>query len=363
MGNSLQSLTNRRINRNSSIELVKLIAAFLIICSSALPYGVTYNGSYDSVYVNLNNTDSSVTHALFTLFRWFGQIGDTLFIVCSAWFLCDSGKVKLKKALKMITDSWVISVAGLTAALFLLSPTMTEIIKSLFPVTFQLNWFVGCYIIYYLIHPMLNKAVDGIEYKNFKKLIIVLFIAYSVVGTVLQKYYYTNLVAFICIHYFVMYYKRYGQDKLGRNRDLTIVAGSAALIIGWIICINLLGNKFSFLGTKNLLGCTYINPIIVFIGIAVLDIAVHGEFHNPLINSVAKYSLLIYLFHANYFWLSYGKYWLWESMANVGIGKLGTVGIVIALYVAATIVLSAIYDISAGKLTAAISDRIAESFE
>ena len=363
MEKASRSLTNIRTNRNSSIELVKLIAVFLIICSSALPYGVTYNGGYDSVYVNLNNTEFSATHIVFTLFRWFGQIGDTLFIVCSAWFLCDSSRIKLKKAFKMIADSWVISVAGLIVALLLLSPQMTEIVKSLFPVTFQLNWFVGCYIIYYLIHPMLNKAIDGLENKSFKRLIITLFIAYSIVGTVMQKYYYTNLVAFICIHYFVMFYKRYGQDKFIRSKDMAIVVGSATLIVGWIICINFLGNKFGFLETKNLLGCTYINPIIIFIGIAILDIAVHREFHNVFVNAVAKCSLLIYLFHANYFWLSYGKYWIWECIANTGIGKIGTVEIIIALYVVVTIVLSVAYDISIGKLTTVISDKIAKKFE
>lgn len=33
-----------KVKRNSNIEIVKLIAVFLIILSSALPYGATYRG-------------------------------------------------------------------------------------------------------------------------------------------------------------------------------------------------------------------------------------------------------------------------------------------------------------------------------
>lgn len=46
-----------RTQRNSNIEFIKLIAVFLIILSSALPYGATYRGGGDeTVYLNLNNT-------------------------------------------------------------------------------------------------------------------------------------------------------------------------------------------------------------------------------------------------------------------------------------------------------------------
>lgn len=348
------------MKRNSGIELIKLIAVFLIICSSALPYGVTYNGGYDSVYVNLNCTQFSATNILFTLCRWLGQTGDTLFIACSAWFLCDRREIKPKKAFKMVADSWLISIAGLIAASLLLSPSTSEIIKSLFPITFQLNWFVGCYIIYYLIHPLLNKAVEDLNYTGFKHLVIVLFVAYSVIGTALQKYYYTNLVAFICIHYFVTFYKKYGREKLGRKKDILIIAVSAALIIGWIICINYIGQRIELLSKQNLFGCKFINPVIVFSGIAVLDLGVRKEFHNRIVNSIAKYSLLIYLFHANYFWLTYGKYWLLGNMMDYGIEKAGAVACLIAIYAVATVLLSALYEMSAGKLTEKISTRLSE---
>ncbi len=35
-----------RAKRNSNIEIIKLVAVFLIILSSALPYGATYRRGY-----------------------------------------------------------------------------------------------------------------------------------------------------------------------------------------------------------------------------------------------------------------------------------------------------------------------------
>lgn len=39
------SSTKSNSNKNSAIECIKLIAIVFIICSSALPYGVTYGGT------------------------------------------------------------------------------------------------------------------------------------------------------------------------------------------------------------------------------------------------------------------------------------------------------------------------------
>lgn len=39
-----------RAKRNSNIEIIKLVAVFLIILSSALPYGATYRGGGGTRY-------------------------------------------------------------------------------------------------------------------------------------------------------------------------------------------------------------------------------------------------------------------------------------------------------------------------
>ena len=130
----------------------------------------TPGGYTDAIYVNLNNTGWSFSHIIFSFFRWCGQIGDTLFIAVSAWLLCDSKLVKVKKPIRMILDSWVLSIIGLMIAFCWMKPLFSEIVKAFLPVRFNLNWFVSCYVIYYyLIHPLLNRAIEGMDKKETKK--------------------------------------------------------------------------------------------------------------------------------------------------------------------------------------------------
>jgi nucleotide sugar dehydrogenase len=81
----------------------------------------------------------------------------------------------------------------------------------------------------------------------------------SVAGILGQAYYYSNLVGFICIHYFVLYYKRYMNVKANRSRDLRIIVAAFVGIIIWICGINILSIVTGKFSGMNLFGCTFMN--------------------------------------------------------------------------------------------------------
>lgn len=262
----------------------------------------------------------------------------------SAWFLYDSKLVKVKKPIRMILDSWVLSIIGLMIAFCWMKPLFSEIVKAFLPVRFNLNWFVSCYVIYYLIHPLLNRAIEGMDKKETKKLVVILFVVYSVAGILGQAYYYTNLVGFICIHYFVLCYKRYMNAKANRSRDIRIIVAAFVGIIIWICGINILSTVTGKFSEMNLFGCTFMNPLIILMGMATLNLAVTSSpRNNNQINGMSKFSLLIYLFHANYFWLTYGKYAWIEFLCNNGLSLLAAVGVTVVCYILITPCLSWIY--------------------
>ena len=351
---------NYEKKRSSSFELVKVIAMIFIICSSALPYGLTYGGGYDEIYVNLTETEFSFQHILFTLFRWMGQIGDALFVGCSAWFLCDSKSFKAQKLIKMVMDTILISWIGLAIAMFFVSPTIGQIVKALLPITFQQNWFVGCYIIYYLIHPLLNKASSDLTKPQLMLLSGMLFVAYSLISVVIPgRYYYSNLVGFICIHYYVMCTKRCLNEKIDLNM-CRIISASAFIILGVFIMLqNYLGNILDTARTRNLYFCTYINPLIIIMALSVICLAAfERNFESRFVNRFSSFSLLVYLFHANYFWLTYGKYWLLQKMVNLGISEMESVLLLIVAYIIFLPIMSGFYEMVFGKATLFISSMI-----
>jgi len=194
--------------RNSSIELLKVIGIVLIIFSHSLPY---YGGNSYSNYVDLSNSTKDIWIFMLICTRYLGQIGNTIFIVCSSWFLLNSSKFDIKKILSIIWDSFIISIVILIIFLFLGYNFSTKvIIQQIFPITFQNLWFIGCYLVLYVIHPYLNIVIDHLKKKEHFYLMFIGFIIYSVLSTFVKPiYYYSYLVGFLEIYWIVGYLKKY----------------------------------------------------------------------------------------------------------------------------------------------------------
>ncbi len=347
--------------RMSNFEIIRIIAMFLIIFSSALPYGATYQagGGYDSVFVDLSITNIDAQHIIFTFLRYGGQIGDTLFVLCSAWFLVESSRFKLNKAIKMIFDSLLISLIGLGISLFLLRPSTLEIIKSIFPMTFQLNWFVGCYIVYYLLHPLINRAISGLNQKNLGLLALALFIAYSVISVVYSAYYFTYLVSFISIHILVFYVKKSKLYEIPKKNATIVCVVSALVLFLVVIAIEFAGNFIGIVHNNNLLLAKFYNPLIIVLCLfLILSVSHSKPWFNTKVNYFSSLSLLVYLLHGNYFLLTYGKYEIYLILHN-HIESLLLCFVIYCLSYVVIIPLTAIlYKISFGKLTAVCSNGI-----
>ena len=352
-------------NRNSSFELLKIIAIFFICLSSSLPYGAMYQGGYEGVYVNLNSV-SDVTTAeggvLLTLFRWLGQVGDTLFLMCSAWFLSNSKKAKSSKYLKLVLDSFVISIIGFFIASLFITPSVKEILRSIFPIMFENNWFVGCYIIYYVIHPLLNNAVRDFEKRQYTIFVTVLVIVYSVIATVLQRYYFTNLVAFIMIHFLVSYCKKYELWNHEKKYDIITIFASSALLLVMIVGMQFVSNKIGILKNRNLLLCHFYNPVILCLVLAALFLAVRTNLKSEHVNAISSLSLFIYLIHGNYFWQAYGKYAVTRMIMDIGMSRLFAYAILFMCVTVGATLLAGIYSLTIGTITGRIVKLIEKYF-
>lgn len=82
--------------RNSSIELLKLIAVVMIVISHSMPNGGI--GLYASG-IDICSATTNVQLVIASFFNNLGQIGNAIFVICSAWFLLDNGKVNVKKVM------------------------------------------------------------------------------------------------------------------------------------------------------------------------------------------------------------------------------------------------------------------------
>lgn len=101
------------IKRNSSVELLKVIAICLIVIShTTQSVGATSNSLLGNLVnaVSYKTASKDVDAVILMVFRHFGAIGNVIFMVCSSWFLVDEKNTDYKKVFRMIFEVWMISV-------------------------------------------------------------------------------------------------------------------------------------------------------------------------------------------------------------------------------------------------------------
>ena len=182
----IKSDTKRYLERNSGIELLKIIAIFLIVISHVVralraeSFGL-YSHEY---FINFNVASADIRYIVLMLFSYLGMLGNTVFFVCSAWFLLNSSKYSKRKWFAMLFEIWFVSVFILAVTLIIrhgsISPRI--ILSSLMPTTFSNNWYLTCYLLFYPIHPLLNIVIQKLDKRNHLRLACAMLILYCGFG-------------------------------------------------------------------------------------------------------------------------------------------------------------------------------------
>ena len=91
--------TGTKIVRNSGVELLKVFAIFLIVLSHVTQTLGSTNSliTFDDYVIHLGKSTLDVQEIILMLFRQSGALGNTIFFVCSAWFLIDKDRYARKK--------------------------------------------------------------------------------------------------------------------------------------------------------------------------------------------------------------------------------------------------------------------------
>lgn len=226
------------IQRQSGIDLLRIIAIFLICISHA---NQTLRGMYVFSPFSANEL---ITLGLAPL----GTVGNILFVVCSSYFLVDKNRSRLNKAINLLLDSTLISISILVS--FLISKQPLDgftIFRQFFPDIYRMNWFVPCYVIFYLIAPIVVAGLKHLTKEQHLAILLGSFVVYGLLNVLsltpfgselLQFFYILNIVAFIKWHKPNIYSHKKGNFLF--------------FLIGMIICysayfgIALLSTKYAF---------------------------------------------------------------------------------------------------------------------
>ena len=326
-------MENKNLQRNSSIELLRIIAMIGVLILHYNLLGKAFNyvisGSYQEKYIFLSET-------VFVC-------AVNLFVMISAYFLATTEKRKFVKVVELLGQVIVFKAAFYIANILQGHSTLSfsGIFKSVLPD----NYFVIFYCIVYIVSPYINIMIKDISKKDFKKLVIILFFLFSVwnmvVGILENMFGRLNglntvglwgdqggytIVNFILV-YFIGAYIRLNNISVSKTKSIACILVGIALIY----FEKIIGNAV-YSSSK---AWDYNNPIVILLPVFIILFFNKLNFSSKIINELAKAAFTCYLFHG-YFMSKLGV----EKFVNGNIFMLilHQFGCAIAIYLASYIV-------------------------
>lgn len=303
-------------NRESGIELLKIIGIFLIIISHVTQTLYTQNNNFDLDYVlEIKYATENIKGLLLAWFSSFGVQGNIIFFVCSAWFLLESQKINEIKIVKLLTDVWFINICILFV--FLLGSwynlAIKDIIKSIFPTIFASNWYITFYILFYLIHVGLNEMISKRTQKELLIIILIALFLYFVLNYIKYGLFFTSpLIEFSVIYLTIAYIKLYMKEFSKNLKGNYILFLFAILGIPILILItNFLGLNIEFFKDKLQYWNRNNSIFLLLTAVTLFNIFNSKKFINNKINYISSLSLLVYIIHENILIRTYLRPTIW----------------------------------------------------
>lgn len=291
-------------SRSSNIELLRVLAMLAVI---ALHYNnPSMGGAFKLVEHN------SLNYYVLYFVESLCICAVNVFVLISGYFMCTNNKRYLIKPLQLIFQVSVFSSGTYILRVF------TEEVEfsacSLFRCMIPQNYFVILYITLYLISPYINLVMESINIKQFKRMLAMLLLVFSVypsmvdVGTELLKnkllglssigawgsqYGYT-IINFALMYIVGGFLRKYDVDKYVKyKRSIIIGILSCSIILTAWARVN---DYIGFFDERS--AWEYCNPIIIIESILLFLLFNKITLkESKLINSFAKASFTVFLMH------------------------------------------------------------------
>ena len=334
MEKSVQS--TKIINRNTSIELLRIISMIMIMF-----HHFAYHGNFE-----WNFNEVTLPHLWYDFILMGGKVGVDIFVLISGYFLIENTEklFQPKKLLKFWGQVVFYSIMTylLSVMLRLNAFEIKQLIKVCLPITYPGWWFASTYFMLYLIHPFLNKLLHGLSKTEYQYLILMMVLCWSIIPTATTQLFESNsLLWFVTLYGIAGYVNLYGgNQKLQSKHYFSLYF--MVLIITYTV-----STTFLFLGTKKEEWSTHaidffeierlpilLMAITLFMGFVTLKMNYH-----KWINMIAA-TFGVYLIHDS----SYIRYYLWTNIFKINQYQdstfliLYSILVVFILYVSCTMI-------------------------
>lgn len=287
-----------RKERNSNIELLRIIAMFFIIMSHCSVHGIGYDIKSDFTINKL---------ALY----WFrlGNLGVNIFVIISGYFLVNSLHPR-RSLSKFLAQVWFYSVGCLLFYLVYsggglsVKSVVKEVIQAVFPTVCEQYWFFTAYIVLLLLSPYINILLNNFSQKQHKGFLIVTGILWCIIPTfTTRKMFGTQIPMFLMLYSIGAYLRKYPENRFSdRKFAVTLTAASFVLLFLSSVVISFLNNYIDFLNGHESVFYSRNSLLIILCAVGLFSSFAYAKpFYNKGINKVAGCVFGIYLIHDNRF--------------------------------------------------------------
>ena len=157
--------------RDTNMELLRIVAMFMVIIQHCIGRGLL-----------LGNPHISISNlVLIRILDSLAQVANASFIFITGYYMINK-KFNLKRILNLWGKTILYSLI-----IFIICSILgmqTDILKSIFPVTFGDYWFISAYVALYFLLPILNILLNKLTHKQFKYFLITLIVMFGVIRVI-----------------------------------------------------------------------------------------------------------------------------------------------------------------------------------
>ena len=286
----------KKNGRNVSLDALRIISMIMIVT-------LHYLGKGGLIKVENNNT---FYYFLYNLLKSMSIIAVNCYVLISGYFLINS-EFKWKKIFKLWGETifYSISIYLIIVILGYKDIEIKGLIKSFFPILTKEYWFVNTYLLMYILSPFLNKLIFSLNKEDYKKLIIILVVGFSILSLLPSSYTFdtTNgysITWFVCLYIFAGYIKLHLTKNVKTSIYLNVYLFTSLFITIAGIIIDILCNHLGIASQKEKL--LQYNSIFVLIESVALfmffkQLQISNSKLRKIIPTIAPLTFAVYLIH------------------------------------------------------------------
>lgn len=284
----------------SNFELLKVVAMLMIVC-------------HHLITQNAFNIDTQLTglNASRMFCQFIGNhafVGNNLFFMVSAWFLCTTTETfQFKKTVSRIWSLEKVMLfysISIPVAIGLINDQLGSLLKIgvLFPLSLGLWWYPTAYAIFLVFYPFYQQSLQVLGQKEMRNLIIVMVVLWTLPTIVPVKLLLgaNNTTCFFMLYAIIFYVRKFKPAWAFNKKKLIMgIIGGYAIAFASIIMLDFLGMRSSSI---NDFACYYIRgnwrilPVVIsvtmFLWIAQLKMR-----YSRVINWMGGVTFSVYLIH------------------------------------------------------------------